>query len=208
MNLVVLISGGGTTLENLIRVHQAGALSGNLVGVISSHRQVRGNEVANHAGLPLEIVDHREFSKAEALSERLFAVCRNWRADLVVCGGFLRRLVVPPDFTHRVINIHPSLIPAFCGRGFYGIRVHQAVLDYGCRVSGCTVHFVDNEYDHGPIIAQRAVAVLPDDTAERLQQRVFAEECKLYPEVINGIAQGGVSVCGRQVRIAQAKPGG
>ena len=135
MNLVVLISGGGTTLENLIQVQREGRLAGTLVGVVSSHSGVRGNEVAKEAGLPLEIVDYREFPKAETLSDRLFAQCRDWQADLVVCGGFLRRLVVEEDFVHRVVNVHPSLIPAFCGRGFYGNRVHQAVLDYGCRIS-------------------------------------------------------------------------
>ncbi len=121
--------------------------------------------------------------------------------NLVVLGGFLRRLKVPDDFENRVINIHPSLIPAFCGKGLYGLRVHQAVIDYGCKISGCTVHFVDDHYDHGPIVAQRTVPVLTADDAPRLAARVFAEECELYPETINLIADNRVKLNGRLVEI-------
>ncbi|MBC7351484.1 MAG: phosphoribosylglycinamide formyltransferase, partial [Thermogutta sp.] len=108
-------------------------------------------------------------------------------------------------FENRVVNIHPALIPAFCGQGFYGLRVHQAVLDYGAKITGCTVHFADNLYDHGPIILQRVVPVLDDDTPETLAARVFAEECKAYPEAITLIAEGRVQVEGRKVRILPPK---
>ena len=116
-------------------------------------------------------------------------------------GGFLKRVTIPEDFTNRVVNIHPALVPAFCGDGFYGHRVHEAVLEYGAKLSGCTVHFADNQYDHGPVIVQRAVPVLDDDTPETLAARVFEAECEAYPEALRLIAAGRVTVEGRRVRI-------
>ena len=98
---------------------------------------------------------------------------------MIVMAGFLRKLTIPDEYQNRVINIHPSLIPSFCGRGFYGLKVHQAAIDYGCKISGCTVHLVDNQYDHGPIVAQRVVDVLPEDTSQVLAARVFAQELSL-----------------------------
>ncbi|HMP81035.1 MAG TPA: formyltransferase family protein, partial [Pirellulaceae bacterium] len=127
--------------------------------------------------------------------------CRQLAIDWVVLGGFLKRLTIPPDFTHRVVNIHPSLIPAFCGQGFYGSKVHRAVLDYGCKLSGCTVHFVDDLYDHGPIIAQVSVPVKHDDTVESLAARVFVQECELYPRVLNQLAKDCIRVEGRHTVI-------
>ena len=119
-------------------------------------------------------------------------------------GGFLKRVTIPDDFANRVTNIHPGLIPAFCGQGFYGHRVHEAVLEYGAKLSGCTVHFADNQYDHGPIILQRAVPVLDDDTPDALAARVFEAECEAYPEALRLIAAGRVKVEGRRVRILPA----
>ena len=118
--------------------------------------------------------------------------------------GFLQLIEVPDEFLGRVMNIHPALIPAFCGKGYYGHHVHEAVLAYGAKVSGCTVHFADNEYDHGPIILQRPVPVLDDDTADALAARVCAAECEAYPEAIGLFAQGRLSVEGRRVRIVAA----
>jgi phosphoribosylglycinamide formyltransferase 1 len=122
-------------------------------------------------------------------------------ADLVVLGGFLKRIVIPPDFTNRVTNIHPGLIPAFCGDGMYGHHVHEAVIAYGAKVSGCTVHFADNQYDHGPVILQKAVPVLDDDTPDTLAARVFQAECEAYPQALQWIAAGRVRVEGRRVRV-------
>ena len=116
-------------------------------------------------------------------------------------AGFLKFAPVPADFANRVVNIHPALIPAFCGLGYYGLRVHQAVLDYGAKISGCTVHFVDNQYDHGPIILQRVVPVEEEDTPETLAARVFAAECEALPEAIRLFAAGRVAVDGRRVRV-------
>ncbi len=207
--IAVLISGGGTTLRNLIQKKAAGLLEGiEIVLVISSNPAAGGIQYAQQAGIPLRVIQRKQFPNQEAFSEAIFQECRQAAVDLVVLGGFLKQLTIPPDFELRVVNIHPALIPAFCGKGFYGRHVHEAVLAYGAKISGCTVHFVDNQYDHGPVIAQRAVPVLDDDTPETLAARVFAEECQLYPEVIRLIAAGRVRVEGRRVRILPSQPHG
>jgi formyltetrahydrofolate-dependent phosphoribosylglycinamide formyltransferase len=201
--LAVLISGGGTTLVNLQRRIDEGALPAKIALVIAS-RACQGVERAREAGLPVEIIERSQFASATAYSQEIFSLCRNARAGLAVLGGFLNRIEVPEDFLHRVINIHPALIPAFCGQGMYGHHVHEAVLARGCKVSGCTVHFCDNEYDHGPIILQRTVPVLDDDDADRLAARVFEAECEAYPEAIALFSQGRLRVEGRRVRITPA----
>ena len=134
----------------------------------------RRTAVRPEAGIPSAVIERKAFAGQEEFSRAIFDRCRQARADLVVMGGFLKRVTIPDDFANRVINIHPALVPAFCGEGFYGHRVHEAVLEYGAKLSGCTVHFADNQYDHGPVILQRAVPVLDDDTPETLAARVFA----------------------------------
>ena len=136
----------------------------------------------------------REFASPGEWSDAAFAVCREADADLVVLAGFLSLVVVPDDFTLRVLNIHPSLIPAFCGKGFYGHRVHEAAIERGVRVSGCTVHLVDNQYDHGPIILQRTVPVASGDSPDELAARVFEAECEAYPEAIRLLAGGSLKL--------------
>jgi folate-dependent phosphoribosylglycinamide formyltransferase PurN len=116
-------------------------------------------------------------------------------------AGFLQIITVPDDFANRVMNIHPALIPAFCGKGYYGHHVHEAALEYGAKISGCTVHFADNHYDHGPIILQRAVPVRDDDTPDSLAARIFEQECAAYPEAIRLFGEGRLRVDGRRVRI-------
>lgn len=190
LRIVVLISGGGTTLRNFIARIGSGRLDARIERVIASTPSARGLQFAAEAGISSEVVAWRAFPDDAAASARLFESCRQVDPHLVVCGGFLKKLVVPQDFENRVVNIHPSLIPAYCGHGYYGRRVHEAVLAAGETVSGCTVHFVDNEYDHGPIIAQRQVPVLPDDTPEQLAARVFEAECELYPDVLRRYGQG------------------
>ena len=201
-NISVMISGGGTTLKNLIEWYDRGELDAQISQVISSKPSVGGLQYAAEAGIDSLVVDHRDYDGVETFSEALFGAARSAGVDLVVMGGFLRRVAVPQDFENRVINIHPSLIPAFCGKGNYGRRVHQAVVDYGCKVSGCTVHFVDDHYDHGPIIGQSTVEVNANDSAESLAAKVFDAECELYPQVINAIATGKVQVSGRRVEWA------
>lgn len=181
--LAVLISGGGSTLLNLLDVIAAGQLAASVELVIAS-RGCAGVERSVQRGYPCDVVSPRKFASVEAYSEELFRRCRLAQIDLVILGGFLSRITVPHDFEGRVLNIHPSLIPSFCGQGMYGHHVHEAVLKRGCKLSGCTVHLVDNEYDHGPILVQKAVPVLADDDADSLAKRVFAAECEAYPEAI------------------------
>lgn len=199
VRLAVLLSGGGTTLQNLLDRIADGRLRAEVALVISSSATAFGLTRAAHAGIPAEVVERRSCTSREEFSERIFASCRRERVDLVCLGGFLQLLPIPDDFAGRVLNIHPALIPAFCGQGYYGRRVHEAVLAYGAKVSGCTVHFADNQYDHGPIILQRAVAVLDTDTPETLAARVFEQECAAYPEAIRLFAEGRLRIEGRRV---------
>lgn len=200
MRLVVLISGGGTTLKNLLAKIAAGQLSAEIVLVISSTSKAAGLAVAQQAGIPTQVIGRKHFATPEAHSEAVFGACRAAACQWVVMGGYLTHVLIPPDFENRVLNIHPALIPAFCGKGFYGGHVHEAVLEYGSKISGCTVHFVDNEYDHGPIILQIVVPVLDDDTPEALAARVFQAECEAYPEALRRLAHGKVTVDGRRVK--------
>lgn len=192
LKVAVLISGGGTSLRNLLEVRSAGSLPVDLVTVISSRRQAGGLEIARQADLETIVVPRAEHADALAYSRAIFDPLTDRGIELVVMAGFLQHALIPERYAGRVINIHPSLIPSFCGHGFYGLRVHQAAIDYGVKISGCTVHFVDNDYDHGPVILQRACPVRDDDTAESLQKRVFELECQALPEAIRGIAMGRV----------------
>jgi phosphoribosylglycinamide formyltransferase-1 len=186
--IAVLISGGGTTLRNLIEKIQAGILPVEIRLVVSSNAAARGLEFAAAAGIPSLVVEKHKSLSPEAFSEAIFGPCRKAGAEYVVMGGFLKHVLIPPDFERRVLNIHPALLPAFGGKGMYGLRVHEAVLAAKCGESGCTVHFVDNQYDHGPVILQKTVPVLPGDTPESLQARVFAAECEVYPAVLRALA--------------------
>ena len=204
IRLAVLISGGGTTLTNLATQIQSGALCGEIPLVVASRADCGGIQRATSAGLRCEIVMRKSFATVEAFSDRIFSLCRDVQADLVVCAGFLALIRIPADFLGRTINIHPSLIPAFCGHGFHGNHVHEAVLKRGTRVSGCTVHFVDDEYDHGPIILQRVVPVEDDDSASSLAARVFAAECEALPEAIRLFQSGCLEIDGSRVRRVDA----
>ncbi len=200
--IAVLISGGGTTLKNFIEKIDAGLLPVRIVLVVSSNPEAGGLRHAEGAGIPAAVVVRRDYDSQEQFSDVIFDHCRRAGAKLVAMGGFLKQISIPGDFTNRVVNIHPALIPAFCGKGFYGHYVHEAVLAYGVKVSGCTVHFADNQYDHGPVILQRAVPVLDDDTPETLAARVFEAECEAYPEALRLLAAGRVRVVGHRARIA------
>ena len=199
VRLAVLISGGGTTLMNLLEKNRAGQLDADFPIVIASKEDCRGVERARNAGLKCEPVVRSEFDSVDTFSERIFDLCREAEVDLVILGGFLSLVQVPADFEHKVINIHPSLIPAFCGKGFHGHHVHEAVLERGAKVSGCTVHFANNEYDAGPIILQKVVPVMEDDTPDTLQKRVFEAECEAFPEAIRMFASGRLTVDGSRV---------
>ena len=197
----VLISGAGTTLQNLLDRSGDGRLAAKVVLVVSSKGDAFGLERARRAGIATQVVSRKEAGSLGAFSKRIFDACRAAGVDLVCLGGFLHLLQVPEDYAGRVMNIHPALIPAFCGKGYYGHFVHEAVLSFGVKITGCTVHFVDNQYDHGPIISQRAVPVLVDDTVETLAARVFAEEREAYPQAIEWFAAGRLRIDGRIVRL-------
>lgn len=194
LRLVCLVSGGGTTLQNLLDRVADGTLPARVVGVVSSRADAFGAERARRAGVPTTVAP-----RGEGFADRVWDAVRGFGPDLVCFAGWLHLLPIPPDFRHRVLNIHPSLLPAFGGHGMYGHHVHQAVLAYGAKVSGCTVHFADDTYDTGPVVVQKCVPVLDEDTPESLAARVFAAECEAYPEAIRLIAGGGVRIEGRRV---------
>ncbi len=201
MRIAVLISGGGTTLKNLLEKIDQGTLDVEISVVISSSSTAGGLNYAREAGIPTAVVKRSDFGDVERFSTAIFAPCRAASVDYVVMGGFLKLVAIPADFENRVVNIHPSLIPRHCGAGFYGRRVHASVLEAGEGTSGCTIHFVDNQYDHGPIILQRTVSVADDDTPESLAARVFETECEAYPEALRLLQAGRVRVDGQKVTV-------
>ncbi|KAA5544299.1 phosphoribosylglycinamide formyltransferase [Roseiconus nitratireducens] len=186
--IAVFLSGGGRTLENLLRHRDEHGLPIDVRLVISSRKGVRGLEIARNDGIPTRVVRKTDFNDDD-YSEAMFQPVRECGARYVVMAGFLKHVLIPQDFHQRVINIHPSLLPAFGGKGMYGPRVHAAALNRGVTISGCTVHFVDNEYDHGPIILQRACDVLPADTPETLAARVFEQECQALPAALRTLGE-------------------
>ena len=188
------MSGGGTTMVNFLEKIAARELNAEIALVIASRADCRGIERAETAGLRCEVVSRTDYDSVELFSDQIFELCREAGVELVTFAGFLSLVRIPDDFRHRVMNIHPSLIPSFCGQGFYGQHVHEAVLERGVKISGCTVHFADNEYDHGPIIVQQAVPVLDGDTADSLAARIFEAECEAYPEAIRRFATGRLQV--------------
>jgi formyltetrahydrofolate-dependent phosphoribosylglycinamide formyltransferase len=201
IHLAVLLSGGGTTLQNLLDRIADGRLRARVVQVISNRADAFGLTRARAAGVPTAVVERKACGTREEFSVRIFELCRRAGTDLVCLAGFLQLIQVPDDFLGRVMNVHPALIPAFCGKGFYGRHVHEAVLAYGAKVSGCTVHFADNQYDHGPIILQRVVPVLDDDTPDTLAARVQEQENEAYSEAIRLFAEGRLRIEGRRVRV-------
>jgi phosphoribosylglycinamide formyltransferase-1 len=200
LKLAVLVSGSGTTLQNLLDVIAAGELAAEVRVVIGSRPGIKGIQRAADAKVKNSVVERAEAESLEAFSDQVFRLIDDAEAGLVVLGGWLSMLRIPPAYVGRIINIHPALLPSFGGKGMYGRRVHQAVIDHGCKLSGCTVHLVDDQYDNGPIVLQRACPVLDDDTPETLAARVFEQEKVAYPEAIRLFQQGKLKVDGRRVR--------
>ncbi|QDV33293.1 phosphoribosylglycinamide formyltransferase [Tautonia plasticadhaerens] len=200
IRLAVLASGGGTTLQNLIDRIGDGRLVASIARVVVSKPGVAAIERAERAGIPVGVVRKAGLAP-EAYEAAVFDPIRQAGADLVVLAGFLSLLPIPEDYLGKIINVHPSLLPSFGGRGFHGEAVHRAALEVGVKVSGCTVHFVDERYDNGPIILQRTVPVLDDDTEATLASRVQAAERSALPEAIALYADGRLLVEGRRVRV-------
>jgi phosphoribosylglycinamide formyltransferase 1 len=203
LRVAALISGGGTNLWHLCEAIDAGRLEAEIAGVVSSRTSAPGLVRARAMGLPASGVSRLTLGGGGAFQDAIHAALDALAPDLVVQCGFLSQLELR-GYTGRVINIHPALIPAFSGHGFYGARVHQAVLDAGVKLTGVTVHFCDDEYDTGPIILQRAVPVLDDDNAETLARRVQEAEREAYPEAVQLYAEGRLEVRGRRVRVLPA----
>lgn len=203
--IAVLVSGGGTNLQALINAQAEGNLGGGkIAAVISSKAGAYALERAKNAGIPGYVIPRDEFESNREMTIAVVKKLKELDIDLVVLAGcmviFTKELI--DEFPNAVINVHPALIPSFCGKGFYGLSVHKAALDYGVKVSGATVHFVSEQCDGGPIIAQKAVAVLEGDTPEMLQKRIMEQaEWKLLPEAVSLFCQGRLSVKGRTVLI-------
>ena len=207
LNIGVMVSGGGTNLQAILDAMAEGRLPGcRVVTVLSSKEGAGALQRAEKAGIPHGVLVRRHFSDPAEYDQAVLAHMRNRGVELVVLAGFLSMIGAPllAAYPGAILNVHPSLIPAFCGKGYYGLVPHIRALEYGVKVTGATVHFVEAEYDSGPIVMQKAVEVFPDDTPESLQQRVMAQaEWKLLPEAIRLFSEGRLQLDGRLVRIRQ-----
>ena len=203
LNIVVLVSGGGTNLQALIDAERRGELSGGRLScVISSRPDAYALTRAAQAGIPCEVLRRKEFNSQTAYDHALLSLLERCGADLVVLAGFMTIIgdEVIARYRNRMMNIHPSLIPSFCGEGYFGLAVHRAALLRGVRVTGATVHFVNEVCDGGPIILQQAVEIRDDDTPETLQKRVMEEaEWKILPRAVSLFCEGRLSVAGNRV---------
>ncbi len=204
ITLTVLASGSGTTLQNLIDLIAAGRLNARIVLFIASRPGIKAIDRARLAGIPAHIVERKPYTSPEPFSDDVFKLIDAANPDLVCCAGWLSKLVIPARWLGRIMNIHPALLPKFGGKGMFGHHVHEAVLAHGCKVSGCTVHFVDDQYDAGPIILQRTCPVLEGDTPDTLAARVFEEEKLAYPEAIRLFQNGRLKIQGRRVEITES----
>jgi phosphoribosylglycinamide formyltransferase 1 len=200
IRLSICVSGGGTTLQNLIDRIEDGRLRASIGSVVASKIGIKAIDRAIAASLPF-FVPETSPKDVHQFSEQVFGAIRRSNADLVVLAGFLALIEIPEDYRNRVINIHPSLIPAFSGKGFHGERVHSAAIDRGVKITGCTVHFVDEAYDTGPIILQRTVPVFAEDSPQILAARVFNAECEAVPEAVELYAAGRLEIRGRRVHV-------
>lgn len=203
LSLTVLVSGSGSTLQNLLDLCDARRLPARVKLVVGSREGLPAASRASARHVRYEVVGRKDFAFIEDHSARIFQLCDDVGTGLVVCAGWLTLLKVPLRYRNRVINVHPALLPSFGGKGMYGHHVHDSVLQHGCKIAGCTVHFVDDEYDHGPIILQRSCPVLADDTPESLAARVQAEERIALPEAIRLFHDERLEVTGRRVRIRE-----
>ena len=205
--IAVLVSGGGTNLQALIDAQAAGGLGGGeIVAVISSKAGAYALERAAKAGIAGYVLPRKEFASNQAMTIALVGMLKDLDIDLVVLAGcmiiFTQELV--DAYPNAIMNVHPALIPSFCGEGFYGLHVHEKALEYGVKLSGATVHFVSAECDGGPIIAQKGVAVRADDTPETLQRRIMEEaEWKLLPEAVKLFCEDRLRVEGRNVIVKE-----
>jgi len=201
--IAVLCSGGGSNLQAIIDAVEAGKIDGEIVLVLANASKAYALERAKNHGIPCEFVSKKQAGSTEAFNDVILAKLQAARADLVVLAGYLPIVgaQIVRAYPHRIINIHPALIPSFCGVGMYGHYVHEAVLAYGAKISGATTHFVDEEVDHGGVIMQKSVPVLEGDTAETLAARVLTVEHEILPETVRLFCAGKLGVDGRHVHV-------
>ena len=199
----VLISGSGTNLQSVIDNIESGNINGSLQVVISNREDAYGLKRARKHGIEAVYIDSKHYDSAEKYNEAVMAELKRCDVELIVLAGYLKILSkkFTESYKNRIINIHPSLIPSFCGKGYYGLKVHEAVISYGAKVSGATVHFVDENADTGPIILQEALKVNDDDTAETLQQRVLEIEHRILPLAVKYYCDRSLCINGRRVTI-------
>ena len=207
LNIVVMVSGGGTNLQAVIDAVESGEITNTrIVGVISNNKNAFALERAKRHGIAGRCISPKDFASREEFNKEFMEAVDSWKPDLIVLAGFL--VVIPPamieKYRNRIINIHPSLIPSFCGKGYYGLTVHEKALERGVKVTGATVHFVDEGTDTGPIILQKPVMVEENDTPEILQKRVMEQaEWKILPQAVDLIANGKVTIENGKVRLCR-----
>ncbi|MDD2396745.1 MAG: phosphoribosylglycinamide formyltransferase [Tissierellia bacterium] len=205
VNIGVLISGSGTNLQSLIDNIESGSINGRITVVISNRKDAYGLERARQKNIAAVYLRQNNYESFEKFNDAIIDELKNYGVELVVLAGYLKILTSKfiKEYTNRIMNIHPSLIPAFCGKGYYGIKVHEEVINYGAKLSGATVHFVDEEADTGPIIIQEAVEVCYEDTADTLQQKVLKIEHKILPLAVKHYCDGKIQISGRKVKIKE-----
>lgn len=204
LKIGILISGSGTNLQSIIDNVEKGKIDGKVTVVISNKADAYGLERARRHNIKAVYVDQKEYEDSESYNEAVLKELKNCGVELVVLAGYLKILSrhFIETYKNRIINIHPSLIPSFCGKGYYGLKVHEAAVNYGVKVSGATVHFVDEEADSGPIIIQETVKVDYTDTPETLQKKVLKIEHKILPQAVKLFCEGKLDVVGRKVEIS------
>jgi formyltetrahydrofolate-dependent phosphoribosylglycinamide formyltransferase len=190
VRLAVLLSGSGRTLENFLAKIAGQELPVRIVAVVSSRGDVRGVTVAREAGLPCGIFRRKDYDSVAAHNRAINDWLAGYRPEMIALAGYLCFYIAPDRFAGPVVNIHPALLPRYGGQGYFGNRVHRAVLGAGDTETGCTVHLVDEQYDHGRILGQKKVPVLPDDDVDALAARVFGAECEIYPAILADLARG------------------
>jgi phosphoribosylglycinamide formyltransferase-1 len=205
LKIGVLISGSGTNLQSIIDNVEKGHIDGKITVVISNKADAYGLERAKKHNIKSVFVDQKDYEDSESYNEAVLKELKNCGVELVVLAGYLKILSrhFIDTYKNRIINIHPSLIPSFCGKGYYGLKVHEEAVNYGVKVSGATVHFVDEEADSGPIIIQETVKVDYTDTPEKLQKKVLKIEHKILPLAVKLFCEGRLDVVGRKVEISQ-----
>ncbi|RNC79466.1 MAG: phosphoribosylglycinamide formyltransferase [Balneola sp.] len=186
-NIVVFASGSGSNFQSIINSTQSGELEAHIAGLISNKQGTGAIKKADEHSIPHAVISENDFSSYQEYTQQLISQLENWKTDLIVLAGYLRKIPeeLIQQYSNRILNIHPSLLPKYGGKGFYGLKVHKAVIEAGDQVTGCTIHIVSEEYDEGPILEQVEVPVMDSDTPESLAKRVLEQEHLFYPKVIS-----------------------